>query len=250
MRIVPQTVLWFYLIIQAPLRFIRKAVAQLALAGLLAALPACADRREDGGKFNPIQNQPPRRILTVGVDVSGSYITKFKTDDGKASGACFDVIERNVEHMEPNDLIVIGQISKTENCLIWSGTPDELGRQVPTPEKLRELILAKSNPDGSRVYAGIADLLEYVLSKRQGKCQLITLCLTDMIDTEDVSGKDGKRLVQALRDYHAAGGWIGFYWVGRKQVPVWRKNLAAIGFADSVVAEEFEGGAPLPSFGN
>src|SRR3989442_11933800 len=87
------------------------------------------------------------------------------TRDGKGYEFTMRVADRYFRNsIGSNNRLIIAQLSATDRALLWDGTPVQLRQDFPSANEFRQFLLKKSHPAGSRIYDGIADAFEYVLS--------------------------------------------------------------------------------------
>lgn len=182
--------------------------------------------------------------------MSGSY-AHLMTQDGKAYRFTLRVADKYLRRMDPNDRLIITQLSATEKALQWDGSPIALRRSFPTANAFRDFLLSKSDPAGSRVHDGIADTLDYLLANPRiasGKTRSAVFVLSDFLDNAPDSEKSKERLLKSLAGYGRAGGVVGFYWVDQSLVLEWRRQLNDAGVQHFVVESEIVADPPLPNF--
>src|ERR1051325_206552 len=103
-------------------------------------------------------------LVVIAVDMSGSF-ADYMTRDGKGYEFTMRVADRYFRNsIGSGNRIVIAQLSATNRALLLDGTPVDLRQMFPSATEFRDNLLKKSNPFGSRIYDGIADAFDYVLS--------------------------------------------------------------------------------------
>jgi hypothetical protein len=112
-------------------------------------------------------------------------------------------------------------------------------------------LLKRSNPYGSRIYDGIGDALDYLLSEpgvADGKTRAALFVLSDFEDNFPEPEKSEKRVVQGLTTFAKKKGVVGFYFLEHPRVPTWRAHLQEAGVKNWVCESEIVAYPPLPSF--
>ncbi len=201
---------------------------------------------------SPIQAPSREYMLVFVLDTSGSFTTKMFEGDGlgytfflKASDQFFR------DRMGADDRIVISQLSANTKTLLWEGTPLSLRKRFGNAQSLQEYITQRSDPAGSRVYAAVADTLDYVCELpgvTEGDTEVCVLVLSDMLDNSPTQEEDQQRMVDALRRISQANCAIGFYWVEQFRLSECRQCLLDAGIQDSVVECEIVDEPQLPAF--
>lgn len=187
-------------------------------------------------------------ILVITLDLSGSY-QQLMTKDGKAFEFLTNVCDQYLRNrVGTNDEIIIAQLSKTVKPLVWQGTPQDLREEFEDAEDFRRMLIRKSDPAGSRVYDGIADVIDYVtqhpgVPSRQKR--VVFLCLSDM---DDNASSGPVRMVRSLKTLAQTKSVAGFYWVDQTHVAATKKFLVDAGFRTFVVESEIKSRPPLPVF--
>jgi hypothetical protein len=147
------------------------------------------------------------------------------------------------------DEVIVAQLSNTKKPLVYQGGPDQLRTDFDDPSAFRIYLRAKSDPNGSLIHSGIADVIDYVLIQpgvAAGKKRVVLLVLSDMLDTED--GKSKTRLMMALKRLAKVQPAVGLYWVDQTLVADWKKTLADAGFRNFVVESDVRWNPLLPEF--
>jgi hypothetical protein len=188
-------------------------------------------------------------VLAFVLDTSGSFVPRMF--DGKELGYKFfikasDQYFRN--RMGDHDRILISQLSANYRTLLWEGAPLALRRRFGNSESLRKFIQENSDPAGSRVYASVADTLDYIQALpgvSDGKTKVCVLVLSDMLDTS-MQPEDRQRMMDSLERFAKTNGSIGLYWVDQFSLSDCRQCLATSGIRDYVVESEIVDDPSLP----
>jgi hypothetical protein len=199
----------------------------------------------------PIKTGQTEYVVAIAIDLSGSFYQMILDGDGKAYKFAMAVVEQLFhDRTDPNDRIVLCQISGTEKSLLWEGNPMDLKRDFSSAAAFRDFMMKRSSPHASRVHLAIADLLDYVADYpgvADGKTRSAVFCLTDGLD--NVGGQDAeKRLRTALKKYAAMKGVFGLYWADLQVLNTWRRWLREDGFKNFQVEAEIVSMPRLPSF--
>jgi hypothetical protein len=223
---------------------------------LLLLLAGCSPRRdlavgnESAAPSASLGKTEEEKVIVIVFDLSSSFQQRM-ANDGEAYKFALHVIDRYLrDTIGSQDKLVITQISNTQRSLLWEGTPMALRRQFPTPEKFRDFLLSKSDPNGSQVTKGLRNALQYLLSDAQvvsGKAKAGLFCMSDLLDTDNVEREEGY-LNHELSVLGLRGGLVGLYWVDQEQVGPWRHRLLALGVKNFRVESEIVGQPVLPSF--
>jgi hypothetical protein len=222
-----------------------------SVAGLfdLALLGGCDSGTEEKNAVT-VKGDDPDCLIFVGIDLSGSFY-EFMTKDGQAHKFLMRVIDTYFRNsIGANNRIVIAQLSATQRALLWDGSPVQLRQQFPSSEKFQDFLQRKCNPNGSRIYDGIADGFDYVLSDpavSDGKTKTAVFVLSDFIDNlSDPKAED--RLARSLTAYAKTKGVIGFYFLEHSRVSGWRQHLRDAGIKQWVCESEIVASPTLPTF--
>ncbi len=227
--------------------------AVAVLAGL-SALPSCERRQEEDRSPVHGDQGEPGYVVAVILDVSGSYLERIKGKNPVAYKFFLKLTTSYAaDRAASSDRILISQISQKEVALLWEGTPARLRRDFPGPEAFRDFVLARSDPNGSRVYSGIAAAVERVLhypGVQAGRTRSAIFILSDMEDNDPAGPAQKQRLLDGLRRYaKVRHGCVGLYWVNQKDlVDEWARHLADAGVRRFVVEPDYVVDPPLPTF--
>ncbi len=197
----------------------------------------------------PIGAMEREYILAFVLDTSGSFSDKMF--GGPELGYKFFV--RSSEQffrnrMDPNDRIVISQLSANDRTLLWEGAPQGLRHRFGSSAVLQKFLKDKSDPVGSRVYAALADTLDYIYALpgvSEGKTKVCVVVLSDMLDSGGLAS-DRERMVQALKQIARTKGSIGLYWVDQSCLNECRQCLADSGIEHYVVESDIVDDPGLP----
>jgi len=188
----------------------------------------------------------------VAADTSGSFLGEMFGPSGRAYQFTLRAIERLFrDRAGSSDRVLLAQLSDNGNPLLWEGPPHLLKKRFGTSGTLKDFFLQHSSPNGSRLYAGIAQVLTYIHSLpgvREGDTKVCILVLSDMFDNSPAQDDDKKKMMDALKSYAAIQGKIGFYFVNMQCLESTRQCLTEAGldprFIESAIVED----PPLPSF--
>jgi hypothetical protein len=187
------------------------------------------------------------RVVVVGIDLSGSFLP-LMADQAKAWGFLLQVLDRYLRG-NGNEKLILVQLSGNRAALLWDGTPAQLRKDFPDQEAFRKHLIAKADPNASRLHDGITEALEYLttVSGLTPKTRCGLLVLSDMDDNLSSPGSE-QRLVQALAAFGKRGGAVGMYFVHQQLVNRWRANLKAAGVRHAVVESSIVAAPTLPTF--
>src|SRR3989442_16036297 len=122
------------------------------------------------------------------------------TRDGKGYEFTMRVADRYFRNsIGSNNRLIIAQLSATDRALLYDGTPVQLRQDFPSANEFREFLLKKSHPAGSRIFDGVADAFEYMLtdpSFASGKTRMAVFVLSDFDDNFPNPEKSEQRVVQ------------------------------------------------------
>ncbi len=226
---------------------IRSLFLTVSLAGIFTAI-GCQKRIETGPTvFEVDQNDYQMNIV---LDLSGSFLPMM-AENGKAFQFVQMVIDKYFrDRIGTNDRIVIAQISASNRPMLWEGTPLSLRRDFPTPEKFRDFLLSKANPNGSRVYEGLGKSLAYLTdsSGTSTSAKKAVFVLSDMLDNATDSAVTQDEAVNVLARISKEGGVIGMYYVDQNEVLRWRELLRNAGAKNFCIESEIVGRPNLPNF--
>jgi hypothetical protein len=216
------------------------------LACALALAPAGCTPYQPPAAVAPVKQREPKYVLTVVVDVSGSFDRQL---DEKAWPFLQKVIRDFYrDRAGEDDLLVIGQISAVPVAPIFEGSPRAFARRYGSAAAFRDLLREKSNPNGSRVHDSVADVARYAARYSTDANQTFLCVLSDFEENFPDPDKSEERLVQALAAFARPTAAVGFYWVDLRHLDRWERNLRRAGVAHSVVRSGIEADPPLPSF--
>jgi hypothetical protein len=204
----------------------------------------CQQRIEQESAFEP---EEAEYVLTIVLDLSSSFRELL---DDKAWTFLCQIIDRYFEdRIGYNDKLILAQLSASDRVLLWKGTTLELRQEFKSGAEFRAWIDAKADPNGSDLYEGIVQVVDYTLSDPAGaKGKSAVLVLSDMIDSKGADGRE--RAVEALAKVGKGGGSVGLYYVDVKQCALWKKLLRDAGVPDAktIVEADIVGHPTLPRF--
>ena len=223
------------------------------LAGLFA-LPSCEQRREDDR--SPVQGDQgdPEYVVAVVLDVSGSYLERIKGKNPLAYKFFLRLATNYAaDRAASADRILIAQISRKEPAILWEGWPKRLRSDFSGPDSFRDFVLARSDANGSLVYAGIAATIERVLEYpgvQAGRTRSAIFVLSDMEDNDPDGPAQKARLLEGLRRYaKVRHGCVGFYWVQQQRlVAEWTGHLTDAGVRRFNVSPDYDADPAVPTF--
>jgi hypothetical protein len=219
------------------------------IVGLIAVC-GCTPRSPSALEEGFVLHQPRGYVLTVLLDLSGSFSDRM-VDDGKAWEFLLTVIDEYFKNrVGENDEIIVAQISGNRGrALLWKGTPSQLRSDFSSPEAFGEFIRSKADPNQSNVYDNIAQSVEYLSSDQDvssGKAKSAVLILSDLLDNDPNRDATWQRLQKSLAHYGSQGGVVGCYFVDQQLVPEWNDLLARTGIRTFVVEPDIAGNPQLP----
>jgi hypothetical protein len=184
-------------------------------------------------------------------DLSGSFRDMIAKDDGKAYRFALKVLDDMFRSRAGNkDRVVIAQISgKYDKPLLWAGSPRDFKRDFPSARVFQDYLVSRSSPDGSPVYRGMADSIEYVVSLHERNPGMQSLCLvfSDFLDNDPETTTQEERLLTNLREYRKYGPGIGLYWIDGSLRGQWQKRLTQCGF-QGVIETDIVSYPEVPKF--
>ena len=225
---------------------------------MMILVPGCKKRSAVGDPIEeasdaqeaPVIRQPTYGMIIVIVfDMSGSFDDLIYKKGYPFAMAVVDRYFRN--RIGSNDRLIISQISAPGmKSLLWDGKPSSLKRDFASADKFKEFLRKKSNPAGSRLYDGISESMEYLISYpgvAEGKTSTAVFVLSDLDDNCSDPAKGKMRLLKNLAEYSKVKGSIGFYWVEDRFVPPWRQHMKESGIKHYVVEADIAADVPLPN---
>lgn len=228
----------------------RSLFALLALA-IAAFSGGCTRHTEKDEPQVSLGREDAEYLIVIALDLSGSFADKM-TRDGKGYEFTMRVNDNYFRNsIGTNNRIIIAQLSAANTrALLWDGTPVQMRQQFSTVADFHDFLLKKSHPGGSRLYDGIVDAFDYVLtdpSVAGGKTKCAMFVLSDFDDNQS-GPKAEERLAQSLKDFAKTNGVVGFYFLDHFRVPTWRQHLREAGIKQWVCESEIVAYPPLPSF--
>ena len=169
-----------------------------------------------------IQPHNRKDILAILFDTSGSFYSLMFGSDARAYRFCASSADRFFrDKLGDESSIVLSQLSANDRPLLWEGSPMELRQKFPDPEAMRRFVQGSSDPNGSRLYGGLADTLTYINNLpgvSTGETRVCVLVVSDMEDNAPTQEEDRKRLVEAIRRFGKAKSCMGFYYVSPQEL--------------------------------
>lgn len=179
-------------------------------------------------------------VVCVVIDLSESFQDQMVVK-GKAHEFLMQVLNRYYrEKIGSDSQIIIAQISGSDRCLLWKGTPATLRQEFTSATAFR-LFLRKNASPGSRVYHSIAESAEYLATDRavtKGHARASLFVLSDLIDNSPESSAEKERAIKAIEHLGQVGGNAGFYYCDQSCIPSWREAMQATG-TDCVIEADF-----------
>jgi hypothetical protein len=214
-------------------------------------LGGCTKHDDKDNQQIALGREDAEYMVLIAVDMSGSF-ADLMTRDGKGYEFTMRVADRYFRNsIGSNNRLIIAQLSATDRALLWDGTPVQLRQDFPSANEFRQFLLKKSHPAGSRIYDGIADAFDYVLSDpsvASGKTRTAVFVLSDFDDNFPNPEKSEKRVADSLKAFAKTNGVVGFYFLEHPRVPMWRDHLRKSGIKQWVCDSEIVAYPPLPSF--
>ena len=234
----------------------RVSTILLSLAITLSGCGGCFERQPESDDIvHPFQ--PPKRdyLLVLAVDTSGSFLGEMFGKDARAYNFGLNAVGRLFhDRMNPDDYVLLVQLSADRNALLWEGTPRRLSQHFGSSDALKEFLVQHSNSGGSNLFAGIAETLKYLHNLpgvKEGETQVCVLVLSDMDDNSPTQAEDKRRMIQARRDVQRdVKGGIGFYFVDPRLLEDTRTCLIDAGLDPRFVEAKIVADPPLPCFVN
>jgi hypothetical protein len=211
-------------------------------------LSGCEQRdKTESSSFN---NDDSEVVLALVLDLSSSSIELFQED---RVGLQFT--RSLIEHYQRaypgrNGKLILAQLSGGGDPLLWEGNPTDLLRDYDSYGSLHQMLVSKSNPNGSRIHEGLSRTFDYLLKHRavQDGARPAVFVLSDMLDNGADGTKYEQRVMVSLKEFGKRGGISGFYFVHQSQLERWRTNLTDAGVTDCLVSADIVARPPLPSF--
>lgn len=225
---------------------------------LLSACLGCTPAVERTGSpsastASTLDTEPYDCVMVLPIDVSGSMASLMKPG---AKGLEFANTAINTyfhSRLGNNDLLVVSQLSGNRQAVVWQGAPRSLREDFSKFGDLGDAVLSQSNSAGSRIWDGLSDSLEIVMTDPRcwnDRTKVVLIVLSDMENTLIDSYSSERRLKDNLKALSKHGGICGLYFVSNEEVVRWRKNMREAGFKDHqyVVEPRAESKPRLPSF--
>ncbi len=212
-------------------------------------LTACTPVQQ--GQQTVFEKPETEQVIVIAMDVSGSF-AELMTKDGLAYRFTLATVDRFMrERPGQEGRLIIAQLSATGNALLWEGSPGQLRKDFSNAEAFRDFVLAKSNPNGSRINEGIANALDYVVNHqavRSNGAKPALFVLSDMLDNDPDGEAQLARVDSSLQDFADAGGVIGLYYVHQQMLIDWRRRIESSGVKDYRIECGIVTTPSLPSF--
>lgn len=199
----------------------------LGVIVLLAALSGCVPSTDDH-RVAHFESHELDSCLAIVVDLSGSFSANW---DDRAYQLFVSLMDQFFSEGTGGEArIVIGQLSGSDEVVLFEGRPADLQAKFASPAALNDFLEEHSNPGGSPVYAATDRALDYVLSMPgvTGETRLLTVVLSDMADSEpDAAARrqSGHQMLATLKRYRERGGGLALYFVSPEEMPRWNRIL-------------------------
>ena len=224
---------------------------QIAILVTTIFMFGCTRHNEQDNSNVALAREPAEVMVVMVVDMSGSF-ADLMTRDGRGYEFTMRVADQYFrKSIGTNNRMIIAQVSATNNAMLYDGTPAQLRQDFPSAEAFQQFMVKKSNPNGSRVYDGVAEAFEYVLSDPgvvSGKTRTAVFVLSDFDDNFPNRDKSEQRVVNALNAFGKTNGVVGFYYLEHVRVATWRQHLRQSGVKHWVCESEIVAYPQLPSF--
>lgn len=220
------------------------------LAVILFALSLVGCQKRAADPETVFQAEDSEYVLTIVLDLSSSF-QELMAKDGKAWEFVCQIIDQYFrDRIGHNDKLILAQLSASDRALVWKGSPLELRQEFASAEEFHAWISSKADPNGSRLYEGIIQAVEYMKSDpviAGGRGKSAVFILSDMIDSGGDAGRE--QAISALAEAGKTGG-VGLYYVDVKRCGMWEKLLldAGIPASNLSVQADIVGHPTLPRF--
>lgn len=224
---------------------------------LMTGSTGCIEKDPTAKKqFKPFVAEELDACLAIVIDVSGSFSDDWQ-ENGRAHNLFMELMDQFfTESTGLNTRVILGQISDSEEYLLFDGTPQELARKFPTPEALNQYLQQHTDPNGSRVYDSTRKMLDHLVEIPEvtERTRLLTVVLSDLKDSQkdkELRRESGNAMFDSMKAYAAAGGGIALYFVADDEKPLWRKVIARSKFPAGtyVIEGELSETPQLPNLG-
>ncbi len=201
----------------------------------------------------PFEDQELDACLAIVVDMSGSFHDQW---NDRAYDLFLELSERFfTEAMGTNTKLVIGQLSGSDQVVIFEGRPGDLKKRFGSPEALSQFLKDSADPKSSRVFAATGKTVDY-LSAIPGvteNTRLLTVILSDMRDSEtdpQAGTPSAEKMMESLKRYRAKGGGLALYFVAHDERQRWHALLQEAGFPPGhyIIEGQLSANPQLPRF--
>lgn len=224
----------------------------LLIAACLAAFTTGCQKRVERTErvFQPDESE---YVLTIVLDMSSSF-QELMAEDGKAWEFVCQVVDKYFrDRIGRSDKLILAQLSASDRALLWRGTPLQLRQEFASASDFRDWLAARTDPNGSLIFDGVAQAVEYTLAEpavASGKGKSAVFILSDMIDSSPDRDEAQERALKALGELGRKHGVIGLYYVDVRLCSTWRSLLRDAGLPDTHahVEAEIVGSPALPNF--
>jgi hypothetical protein len=221
----------------------------------MALLAGCIKKPIDTGEHTHFETVETDACLAIVVDLSGSFHNDWQ-QDGRAHRLFMDLITQFFnEGLGQESRVVLGQISHSDDFVLFEGTPNELTRRFRTPESLNDFLQQHADPQSSKVYRSTRGMLDHLagMNGTTSNTRRLVVVLSDMHDSEsslEEWRKAGNEMFLALQSYADSGGGLALYFVAEDQKQLWSDLLEQAGFSQGsyVIEGQLSESPQLPSF--
>jgi len=229
-----------------------KRFSTIILTALMLCLTGCETYVESDKPAEILKTPKRDYVLAVAVDTSGSFADEMFGKSGRGYRFTLQAVDRLFrDRPGKDDRVLLAQLSANPRAPLWEGTPRSLRKSFGSSEKLKTFIQERSDPAGSRLYAGIAQTLNYIHSLpgvKEGETKVCVLILSDMMDNSPTQAEDKEQMIEALRRLKNAKGQVGLYFVDIGCLESTRQCFTDAGLDSRFIESGIVQDPPLPSF--
>jgi hypothetical protein len=235
----------------------------LTISLLSLSIVGCMPAQNGGTPGSTPENEVPVEpiklpkhdyMVAIAVDTTGSFMDEMFGSSGRAYQFTQAVIQRLASDRPGcDDHIMLAQLSAKKRSPLWQGSPRDLRRRFKSSDNLKDFILKQSNPGSSPLYAGINQVLKYLLTQpgvSEGETPVCVLVLSDMDDNSPTQSEDREELIETLKRFKNVKGKIGFYFVDADNLEKTRECLTDAGMDPRHIQSRIVDQPTLPSFAN
>jgi hypothetical protein len=227
----------------------RRSMLIGSLAALSPALLGCDDHQDTKTPRFPT---PTHDLLVAFIlDTSGSFLDRMFSDKADAYRYFMDTVDDfSRQRVGCEDSILLTQISAERRTFLWEGSARDLMNDFQDADQLQRFFKDKSCPNGTRLYLGIADALDYIMEERgvkTGETEVVVIVLSDMIDAWEKPEESRARLVSSLRGFSKCHASLAFFWVDQLKFKEAKQLLLDAGIPEAEIKCGF-GKPKLPNW--